>query len=242
MLDPQFCTRPTLFWTILIGKISDILFGINLGWVCGLIFLVLSAICHFRFGNLSRYLILITVISLSPLILSLVITSAPFIDFADAQLLKFPNRGAQKSDAIVILGRGGDLRRSRVKVAANLWRSQQAPIIFTSGRGDAIEMEDMLKKQAIPVVAIEGEGCSRTTAENAEFTRLMLQPQGIRKILLVTDPPHMLRSLLTFQKYGFQVTAVPSSLNANLNSRDRNLLILREYFALITYKILGRLA
>jgi len=134
------------------------------------------------------------------------------------------------------------LRESRVKIAANLWRSQQAPKIFASGRGDAQEMEDMLRSIPIPGTAINGEGCSRTTNENAEFTSLILRPQGINKILLITDPPHMLRSLLTFRRYGFEVIAVPSALSPNLGDRNQNLLVLREYFALITYKILGRLA
>jgi hypothetical protein len=51
----------------------------------------------------------------------------------------------------------------------------------------------------------------------------------------------MLRSLLTFRRYGFEVTAAPSLLPADMSDRDQKLLILREYFALINYKILGRL-
>ncbi len=252
MLDPKLCTSPNLVWSSLARQVFDIFVTPKVALISGGIFVGLLTIAYLRFRhfeNFYRVLILITVISLLPLILSLVVTSTPFLEFANAQLMNFSpeatlnnlGNSLDKNDAIVILGRGEAMRESRVKVASDLWRSQQAPKIFASGRGDAQEMQDMLKAIAIPVRDLSGEDCSRTTAENAEFTGLLLKPQGINKILLVTDPPHMLRSLLTFRRYGFEVTAAPSLLPATLSDRDRKLLILREFIALITYKILGRL-
>ncbi|MGB5974001.1 MAG: YdcF family protein, partial [Nodosilinea sp.] len=49
----------------------------------------------------------------------------------------FPRDGGQPADAIVVLGRGGSFRPSRVQVAVELWQQQRAPLIFASGRGDA---------------------------------------------------------------------------------------------------------
>lgn len=249
MLDPKLCTSPDLLWSSWARQIFDIFVTPKVALISVAIFLGLLAIAYLRFRhfrNFRRVLILVTVISLLPLVLSLVVTSPPFLDFANAQLMNFPamnfpSNDSTKNDAIVILGRGGALRESRVKVASDLWRSQQAPKIFASGRGDALAMQDMLRAIAISEEDLSSEDCSRTTAENAEFTGLLLKPQGVNKILLVTDPPHMLRSLLTFRRYGFEVTAAPSLLPAEMRDRDRKLLILREYLALIVYKILGRL-
>lgn len=242
MLDPKLCSSPNLLWTGLIAHIVDIFTTPKIALISGVIFLGLATISYFWFKNFHRIFIFVFLISLSPLVLSWVVTSPFFVDFANAQLMRFSSESTTPSDAIVILGRGAAMRRSRINVAVKLWRSQAAPRIFASGRGDANEIQNRLKKLGIPNLAIEGEACSRTTAENAEFTSLLLKPQGVKTILLVTDPPHTLRSLLTFQRYGFKVTAVPSLLPDHISDREYKLLILREYFALITYKILGRLA
>jgi uncharacterized SAM-binding protein YcdF (DUF218 family) len=242
MLDPKLCSSPNLLWTSLIADIVDIFTTPKIALISGVIFLGLTIISYFWLRNFHKIFGFVLLISLSPLILSWVVTSAFFVDFANAQLMRFPDLAITPSDAIVVLGRGAGMRDSRVNVAAELWRSQAAPRIFASGRGDANEIQDLLKKLGIPDKAVDGEACSRTTNENAEFTNLILEPQGVKKILLVTDPPHTLRSLLTFQRYGFKVLAAPSLLRPNISDREHKLLILREYFALIIYKILGRLA
>jgi uncharacterized SAM-binding protein YcdF (DUF218 family) len=151
-----------------------------------------------------------------------------------------PNDSGQNADAIVILGRGGDLRQERVDVAAQLWQAQRAPLLFASGWGDATQIAEMLVDKGIPQPAVKGEPCSRTTEENALFTAALLQPQGIRRILLVTDAPHMLRSLLTFRSFGFEVIPSPNSLPASLPFKHKMVLLLREYAGLFGYGILGR--
>lgn len=147
-----------------------------------------------------------------------------------------PQDEGQPADAIVVLGRGGGFRPSRVQVAADLWQQQRAPLIFASGRGDAIEIGQMLETVGVPAAAIGGEPCSATTNENALFTAALLQPQGIKRLILVTDPPHMARSLLTFRSLGFEVTPHPSPVPNGLNKRT----VLREWAGLIGYGMMGR--
>ncbi len=151
-----------------------------------------------------------------------------------------PSDSGQPADAIVVLGRGPDFRPSRVKVAAELWQQGRAPLIFTSGRGDAIEIEKMLTQAGVPARAIAGEPCSATTNENAEFTAALLQPEGIQRVILVTDLPHLLRSTLTFRSFGFKVIPHPSPVPASFDIRQRHRLILREWAGLVTYGLLGR--
>nr|WP_278003661.1 YdcF family protein [Nodosilinea sp. TSF1-S3] len=154
--------------------------------------------------------------------------------------LLIPQDSGQPADAIVVLGRGRDFRPSRVQVAAELWRQQRAPLIFASGRGDATEIGQMLEAVGVPTAAIDGEPCSGTTNENALFTAALLQPQGIRRLILVTDPPHMARSLLTFRSLGFEVNPHPSPVPNGLGDRSQRFLVLREWAGLIGYGMMGR--
>jgi uncharacterized SAM-binding protein YcdF (DUF218 family) len=153
--------------------------------------------------------------------------------------LLIPQDNGQTADAIVILGRGENFRPSRVQVAAELWQQQRSPLIFASGRGDAIEIGQMLEAAGVPATAIDGEPCSATTNENALFTAALLQP-GIRRLILVTDPPHMARSLLTFRSLGFEVIPHPSPVPNSLDNRKRQFLVLREWAGLIGYGMMGR--
>jgi len=54
------------------------------------------------------------------------------------------------------------------------------------------------------------ESKSRTTAENAIFSREMLKTRGISKVLLVTHAWHMPRAKNIFVKAGFNVIAAPT--------------------------------
>jgi uncharacterized SAM-binding protein YcdF (DUF218 family) len=153
-----------------------------------------------------------------------------------------PTDSGQPADAIVVLGRGSELRPQRIQVATDLWRTQRAPLVFASGWGDAEEMATLLTQQGLPATAIDGEPCSRTTEENALFTAAQLQPKGVRQILLVTDPPHMLRSYLTFRSLGFEVLPHANPLPPELEGSRKAFLLVREYLGLVSYSMLGRFA
>jgi uncharacterized SAM-binding protein YcdF (DUF218 family) len=174
-------------------------------------------------------------------LLYLLVLFPPTIRFAETALIEqIPQDSGKEADAIVILGRGSALTPSRVEVAAQLWQARRAPLIFASGTGDASVIIQQLQAQGIPNQALGEEGCSRTTYENAKFTAAALKPQGIKQILLVTDAPHMLRSLLTFQKFGFAVTPIPSSTLSGVARSDRTKIVLHEYGGLVGYSLMGR--
>lgn len=170
------------------------------------------------------------------LISYLILISPPVVALGMAGIVSpLPPDPGVKVDAIVILGRGHEQTPARVEVAAQLWQNQRAPIIFVSGIVDAPELAEMLRKNKIPDQALIEESCSRTTWENAVFTKALLQPQGVKQILLVTDKPHLWRSLLIFQQAGFQVIPYASPLATEMTSPQRAMLLLREYFFLAIY-------
>ncbi|MBW4654682.1 MAG: YdcF family protein [Kaiparowitsia implicata GSE-PSE-MK54-09C] len=174
-------------------------------------------------------------------LLYLFIKSPMFIAVGDRALVQFlPRDPGQAVDAIVVLGRGEGFRPQRVDEALQLWQAERSPRIFASGRGDGDEIITALAERGVPDTALAQESCSRTTEENAEFTAAILQPQGVETIVLVTDRPHMWRSLLTFQSYGFRVIPHFSQLPSSFTQHNERLLVVRESMGLLGYGLLGR--
>ena len=205
----------------------------------GVVFLALPKfLWTVSFRHLKRQLIALVAILL---LVYFICISPPMVALATQGLtyLVSADSGVH-SDVIVVLGRGEILRNQRVEIAVQLWQAQRAPKIFASGMGDAPQMIDFFKAKGIPHDRLSGESCSQSTEENALFAATMLQPQGIQQILLITDPPHMLRSSLTLRSFGFTVVPHMSPMPPSLTSRQRARLIFREYLGIISYAFLGR--
>jgi uncharacterized SAM-binding protein YcdF (DUF218 family) len=152
-------------------------------------------------------------------------------------MLGIPSDPGTKADAIVILGRGETIDGDRVAIAKKLWQQGRAPVIYISGVYDGPRIQRLLQATGIPKQAIDGDNCSMTTPENALFTAAILQARQVRKIILVTDPPHSWRSRIEYQQNGFEVISHPSHLPPSFIGPDRFLLIAREYFFLCTTTI-----
>ncbi|MEO0406960.1 MAG: YdcF family protein [Cyanobacteria bacterium P01_A01_bin.135] len=183
--------------------------------------------------------------ALSLVTLSLYVTLAsPLSTTVGLKALTLPISEAaprHDADAIVVLGRGDELQPTRVDAATALWQQNRAPRIFVSGRGDAPKLIEQIAERGVPAAAIDGEPCSSTTEENAQYTASILRPQGVQRIILVTDGPHMLRSLLTFRSLGFDVTPYATQLPREKLGRNRSkFLIAREYMGIVSYGVLGR--
>lgn len=155
------------------------------------------------------------------------------LSVADKGLTMFlPADTGTKTDAIVILGRGTEFGILRADVVAKLWQAKRAPLVFHSGMGDTPRAIPLLKKKGIPRQALDGENCSMTTPENAIFTAAILKARGIKSIILVTDGPHMQRSILDYTDEGFNVIPITSPIPTNMSSLDKSFLIFREYLFL----------
>jgi len=134
----------------------------------------------------------------------------------------------QRADAIVVLGSGrerGDVAwgsdqptgigLERQRYAARLAKASGLPVLTTGGLhygtppSEAQLMADSLRDDFGVVVRWQ-EGESRTTWENAQFTAQILLPQGIKRVVVVTQAAHMPRSVWSFRKAGFEV--VPASV------------------------------
>lgn len=236
MLDPALCERAPLPWLDIKGTASH--------WLTtpGIMIPILLCVALLPTVFLSRRWRWIgSGIALLPLVVYVTLPLPPVYDWLESGLTRWiPVDQGRTADAIVLLGRGPDVGQWQVEVAAELWRQHRAPLIFASGSGDSPRLQRELKQTGVPKTAIQGEDCSQTTHENAQFTAQLLNPQGVRRIILVTDRPHMLRSWLTFKAVGFSVT--PHFAPGPRRPEDYRfpLELVREYVGLVNYWLLGR--
>jgi len=146
-----------------------------------------------------------------------------------ASLQDFPPFDSSRStDAKAIVILAGGLRKQaleygrrdelntytleRVRFGAWLARKTQLPILVTGGsrygQGPS-EAEVMARalQQEFNLRARWLESDSKDTADNARYSKIILQGAGISKVLLVTNAWHMKRSLLEFESVGLSPTA-----------------------------------
>lgn len=103
----------------------------------------------------------------------------------------------EKPDAILVLG--GE-SQARPVLAARLYRNGVAPRVFIIGTGDHPANRRALLQAGVPEDSITIEKESKTTWENAQFAKPLLEASGVRRALLVTSSFHARRALATFQQ------------------------------------------
>lgn len=122
---------------------------------------------------------------------------------------------AQPASAIVVMGaaqyvgRPSPVLRARLDHAIALWRRGLAPrIIFTGGFGDhdttseAAVSERYAIARGVPVRSILIENTGRTTAESLQQVALLMEAEPTRRVILVSDPFHMLRLTILARRFG----------------------------------------
>lgn len=134
---------------------------------------------------------------------------------------------SQHADAIVLLGSGrerGDLAwgadqptgvgLERERYAARLAKASGLPILTSGGLhygtppSEAQLMADSMRDDFGVTVRWQ-EGRSRTTWENAQFSAQVLLPQGVKRVVVVTQAWHMPRAVWSFRQAGFEVVPAP---------------------------------
>lgn len=172
-------------------------------------------------------------------------------------------------DAIVVLGGAisGDSHPGaqpnlnqhvdRLVYAAALYQAAKAPLVVASGGGqpdsrpEAEMMQEALAIMGVPRGQMLLERASRDTHDNARFTAVLLQPKGIRKILLVTSAFHMRRARDLFVAQGFEVETAPTDYQRQVSAPtiprwlpsaddlSRSTLAIREHVGYWVYRYRG---
>lgn len=152
-----------------------------------------------------------------------------------------PADSGSSANAIVVLSRGEEVVGDRYELAIELWEANRAPRLFVTAQGNLELTQALVKSRGHSAQIVSATDCARTTKDEATSTAAILGPQGVKKIILITDPPHMLRAYLTFQGVGFSVIPHPVDIPPRLSPAKRSFLAVREYLSLISYAVLGRL-
>ncbi|MCE1205741.1 MAG: YdcF family protein [Holophagaceae bacterium] len=126
-------------------------------------------------------------------------------------------------DAILVLGRRLDGDRltpvfeARLAHAESLWRQELAPRIFVAGgttatatRSEAEAGRDWLLERGLPAGVLLVEDRSQHTLENLFNVRALMQTEGWRSLLLVSDPLHLARARATALGLGLAVRCSPA--------------------------------
>lgn len=177
-----------------------------------------------------------------------------------------------KADVIVILG--GALaypvpprleteltnESDRVLHAARLYHAGKAPHILASGGtmpwsqagSEAAIIRDLLLEWGVPAEAILLETESRTTRENALYTRELLAERNLSQVLLVTSAMHMPRSVATFAALDIAVIPTPTDITVTTQldgtlldwlpssgSLDASSRAIKEYLGMWVYWLRG---
>lgn len=139
-----------------------------------------------------------------------------------------------------------------------LTRNPQLAVVFTGGEGrliadgptEAKRAQIFFDSQGIPAGRVQYESASRSTYENAVLTAQMPGMDITKPWLLLTSAWHMPRSMATFQKAGWNVTAYPVDFRTGdptpwteyslARSAQRWQLALHELLGLLMYRLAGR--
>ena len=108
----------------------------------------------------------------------------------------------------------------------------------TAGAGGA-DAAQMFVAAGISPNRITIEGRSRNTAENAAFSRTLVQPETGSRWILVTSAFHMPRAVGAFRAAGFSVQAYPVEYILTPSAGDARK-ALKETIALAYYRLTGR--
>ena len=135
------------------------------------------------------------------------------------------------AQAIVILGGGryadtpeysGDTvsgsTMERLRYGAHLHRQNRLPILVTGGSPlePRIPEAQLMANTLINELSIKPrwiEGESRTTAENALFSKALMERDNITEVFLVTHAWHLYRAVRMFEKQGIQVIPAPTAFS-----------------------------
>ena len=156
---------------------------------------------------------------------------------------------AVAAEVVVVLGArvlpGGEpspALRARVERAVALYHQGLAPrLLFSGGVGlhppsEAHVMRELALRLGVPARACLLEDQSRSTEENARGCARVLGALGARRVVVVSDPFHLLRARQYFRLHGLEVATSPALVpGRTLSARDRFYWTLREAAALLLH-------
>jgi uncharacterized SAM-binding protein YcdF (DUF218 family) len=177
----------------------------------------------------------------------------------EGQYPRLEERPADVQAIVVLEGGEGD-SILRCELAAKLYRQgSPCPVLVSSCPDTANYSYVQAMREHVLLMGVRAsdlieDTSAENTYENALRSQTLLEPKGIRRIVLVTDAMHMPRSVACFRKQGFEV--VPAGCDYERPS-DGSLTIIdflpsayalrrfeytsQEWLGLVWYRLRGRI-
>lgn len=157
---------------------------------------------------------------------------------------------SEPAGAAVVLGaaawgsRPSPVFEQRIAHAVTLYRQKQAPLlIFTGGSGtpgqraEALVASDYAIRQGVPARAAFCEISSRTTLENLVGAAELIEQKKIGRVLIVSDPLHMRRSVTMARDLGIDAYPSPTPTSRYISFDNKLDFLVREVYYYATYLI-----
>ncbi len=146
---------------------------------------------------------------------------------------------AAPADVIIVLGAAAydsnpsPVFKERIRHGIGLYQRGLAQhLLFTGGFGNGARFSESqvarsyALKQGIPAQAILIETQSRTTRQNLQQAKLLMQAKGFSTAVIVSDPLHMARALRLARELGIEAlgSSTPTTRFRSFDTRKRFLL------------------
>lgn len=156
----------------------------------------------------------------------------------------------QSADTAIILGAGtadGEISPVfRERIHHGIWLYQNGyvdTLIFTGGvgegniRSDAWVAGQYVIEQGVPEEHILLEEKSTITQENIANAKKIMDENGYRTAIIVSDPLHMKRAMLMARDYGIEAYSSPTPTSRYISLKTKIPFLAREEFFYIGYKV-----
>lgn len=167
---------------------------------------------------------------------------SPLFSIPATQLLvwQVPKDTGETADAVVVLARDPMIQGNRYETAVDMVNSGRAPQMLIMGKIQGRKVFQQLEQRNLSPELMLSAVCVKTTLNEAHSAGALLGSRGAKKIILITDPPHMLRAWLLFKGLGFTVIPHLEPIPDWVPHHERSFFAIREYLGLVSYAALGR--
>ena len=154
------------------------------------------------------------------------------------------------ADVVVVLGaaeyagRPSPIFRARLDHALNLYHRGIAPMMITTGgKGDDPQFSEggvgrkYLIEHGVPDESIIAETQSDNTDESTERVATIMQKNGMRSCVVVSDGYHLYRAKQMLGRYGLQVYGAPRPQPRPQSRWQRGFLVLREVLSYTLWRL-----
>lgn len=134
----------------------------------------------------------------------------------------------------------------RIRHGIELYHAGFAPkLLFTGGVGDGLTHSEssvgrsVATQQAVPAGDILIEERSRTTQQNLSEAWSVMQKNGLKSAIIVSDPLHMKRAMMMASGLGIDAVSSPTPTTRYRSLQTKLGFLVRELYFFHHYGIIG---